>query len=134
MRRRISTGLIAFLIFLAPVAVLAQQRPTPPTRPAAPPATPPAAATGQQEIKLDETTALKADAVESRMSAILANIALMQRQAQDLQTEWSRLLEERKKLLEDAGTKASVEVKDATEWAFDSKGHRYIHGRRAPSR
>ena len=36
------------------------------------------------EIKLDESSALKANAVQSRMSAILANFALLQRQAQDL--------------------------------------------------
>jgi len=58
--------------------VLAQQ----PTRPATP-----APAATAEEIKLDESTTLKAAALEARMSAVLANFALLQRQAQDLQQE-----------------------------------------------
>lgn len=84
------------------------------------------------EIRLDEPTTLRAAAVEARMSAILANFALLQRQAQDLQQEMAKMLEERKKLIEDAGQKAQVPVGDANEWAFDNKGQRYVRVRRAP--
>jgi uncharacterized protein YwgA len=109
---------------------MAQQRPQPPRTP--PPAAtqpaPPIDATA--EIKLDESTTLKAAAMEARMSAIVANYALMQRQAQDLQQEMAKILEERKKLIEDAGRRINVDVKDTTEWAFDNKGQRYVHTRR----
>ena len=95
------------------------------------PATPaPAAPT--PEIKLDEGTTLRAAAIEARMSAVLANFALLQRQAQDMQQEMTRLLEERKKLIEGAARQSSVDVKDATEWAFDNKGQRYLRVRAAP--
>lgn len=66
------------------------------------------------------------------MSAVLANFALLQRQAQDMQQEMARLLEERKKLIEGAARQSSVDVKDANEWAFDNKGQRYIRVRAAP--
>jgi hypothetical protein len=78
------------------------------------------------EIKLDETSALKASAVQSKMSAILANFALLQRQAQDLQTEMAKALDERKRLLEEAGRKTRVEVREPNEWVFDEAGQRYI--------
>jgi hypothetical protein len=39
---------------------------------------------------LSEAGALKAAAIQSRVSAILANFALLQRQAQDLQTEMTK--------------------------------------------
>ena len=128
MRRGVFT-FIASLLLLVPISAMAQGRPGQPSRPAAPPAA--GASEPQAEIKLDESTALKADAVESRVSAVLANLALLQRQWQDLQQEGGRLVEERKKLIEDAGRKANVEVKDTSEWVFDSKGNRYVHGRRA---
>jgi hypothetical protein len=48
----------------------------------------------------------------------------------------AKILEERKKLIEDAGRRVSAEVGDTNEWAFDNKGQRYIHIRRpaAPAR
>jgi len=81
--------MIASSLAVVPAVVLAQQRPQPvpaqttqqqPARPATPA---PVADTG--EIKLDESTMLKAAALEARISAVLATFALLQRQAQDLQ-------------------------------------------------
>ena len=116
-----SLMIVSGLVF-APVVVLAQQ----PSRPATP-----APATGSgEEIKLDESTTLKAAALEARISAVLANFALLQRQAQDLQQEMTKMLEERKTLIQDAGKKATVDVKDPNEWAFDNKGQRYLKVRR----
>jgi hypothetical protein len=60
------------------------------------------------------------------MSAILANFALLQRQAQDLQTEMTKALDERKKLLEDTGKKSRVDVREPNEWVYDEPGHRYV--------
>ncbi|MBI4637493.1 MAG: hypothetical protein HY727_14190 [Candidatus Rokubacteria bacterium] len=118
MQRLIVSGLVASLLLCGvPAGVLAQQRQPPPSKPT-------------EEIKLDEPTTLRAAALEARMSAILANFALLQRQAQDMQQEMSRMLEERKKLIEEAGKKASVEVKDTNEWAFDNKGQRYVKAKR----
>ena len=39
-----------------------------------------------------------------------------------MQQEMTRLLEERKKLIEGAARQSSVDVKDANEWAFDNEG------------
>jgi hypothetical protein len=114
--------MIASSLVVAPAVVLAQQ----PSRPA----TPAPAAGGGEEIKLDESTTLKAAALEARISAVLANFALLQRQAQDLQQEMTKMLEERKTLIQDAGKKATVDVKDPNEWAFDNKGQRYLKVRR----
>lgn len=129
MLRRLSMGAIAVLFLLGPGAALAQFRPsTPPaTRPLGPPIP------DASEIKLDETTNLKAAALEARMSAVLANFALLQRQAQDLQVEYNKMLEERKALIEDAGRRTNIQVKDTNEWAFDIKGQRYIHTARPPA-
>ena len=113
--------MIVFALVIAPVVVLAQQRPATPA-----PATGPAG----EEIKLDESTTLKAAALEARISAVLANFALLQRQAQDLQQEMTKMLDERKTLIQDAGKKATVDVKDPNEWAFDNKGQRYLKVRR----
>jgi hypothetical protein len=113
--------MIVSALVIAPVAVLAQQ-----PRPATP-----APATGAgEEIKLDESTTLKAAALEARISAVLANLALLQRQFQDLQQEMTKMLDERKTLIQDAGKKATVDVKDPLEWAFDNKGQRYMKVRR----
>ncbi len=104
----------------------AQRPPAVAAAPAAPaPAAPP-------EIKLDETTSLKASALESRMAAIVANYALLQRQAQDLQQEMKTVLEERKKLIEEAAKKNRVDVGDANEWAYENKGQRYVRVKRTP--
>ena len=84
------------------------------------------------EIKLDESAALKAAAIQSRMSAILANFALLQRQAQDLQQEMTKALDERKKLLEESGRKTRVEVREPNEWVYDEGGHRYVRSPRKP--
>ena len=123
MQRPIATALIVLLTVLMPSGVFAQQR-----RSAEP--TGPAASAEKSEIRLDETTTLKAAALEARMAALVANFALLQRHAQDIQQEMKTLLEERKQLIEAAGKKANVEVKDTNEWAFDNKGQRYMHIRR----
>jgi len=114
--------MIASSLVVIPTVVLAQQPPAPPATPA------PAADT--TEIKLDESTTLRAAALEARISAVLANFALLQRQAQDLQQEMTKMLEERKTLIQDAGKKATVDVKDPNEWAFDNKGQRCLKVRR----
>jgi hypothetical protein len=127
--------MIASSLVVIPAAVLAQQRPQPApaqtTQPAQQPARPatPAAADAA-EIKLDESTTLRAAALEARISAVLANFALLQRQAQDLQQEMTKMLEERKTLIQDAGKKVPVDVKDPNEWAFDNTGQRYLKVRR----
>lgn len=105
----------------------AQRRPPEP----APPASTAPAAT-QPEIKLDEQGTLRAAALEARMSALLANFALLQRQAQDMQQEMAKMLEERKKLIEDAARKANTEVGNPNEWAFDNKNERYLRLKRTP--
>jgi len=120
--------MVLALVMATTTCALAQRRPEPRTAPTQAPAAPAAPAV-TQEIKLDESTTLKAVAVEARMSAILANFALLQRQAQDLQQDMARLLDERKKLIEGAGQQANVEVADSNEWAFDNKGQRYLRVR-----
>ena len=84
------------------------------------------------EIKLDEQTTLKATALEARMAAVVANFALLQRQAQDMQQELKQILEDRKKLIEDAGKKNRIDVGDANEWMFENKGQRYVKIKRTP--
>jgi hypothetical protein len=81
-----------------------------------------------QEIELDESTSLKVAALEARMSAVIANFALLQRQAQDLQQEMARLLEERKQFVQEAGRRRAV--KDPNEWLFDNKGQRFVRNPR----
>jgi len=100
---------------------------------AAPPATSQPAAPAREEIKLDEATTLKAAALEARASALLANLALAQRQFQDMQQELQKVLEERKTLIQEAGRKANVEVKEPLEWALDNKGQRYQRLVRPPA-
>ncbi|HUF92321.1 MAG TPA: hypothetical protein VMR23_08090 [Candidatus Limnocylindria bacterium] len=123
MKRVIVTGSIAMQA-LGAGAACAQPRPP------APPSGAPAAS--QPEIKLDEQATLKAAALEARMSALLANYALLQRQAQDMQQEMARMLEERKKLIEEAARKANTEVGNPNEWAFDNKNERYLKLKRTP--
>jgi len=84
------------------------------------------------EIKLDEQTTLKATALEARMAAVVANFALLQRQAQDMQQELKQILEDRKKLIEDAAKKNRIDVGDPNEWMFENKGQRYVKIKRAP--
>ena len=120
MGRWIATAVIVLGLGLGATDAWAQSKPT------TPPASDPA------EIKLDEATTLKAAALEARMSALIANFALLQRQAQDMQQEMNKMLEERKKLIGDAGKKANVEVKEPNEWAFDNKGQRYLKVKRTP--
>jgi hypothetical protein len=119
MRVDIAALALAAVLLFVPGAALAQLRGT--TGGPAP------AAPGQSkdEIKLDETTTLKASALEARASALLANLALMQRQAQDMQQELQKILDERKTLIQDAAKKVNVEVKEPLEWALDNKGQRY---------
>jgi len=128
--------MIAFSLAAIPAVVLAQQRPQPmpaqTTQPAQQPGRPAPAqpSADAAEIKLDESTTLRAAALEARISAVVANFALLQRQAQDLQQEMTKMLEERKTLIQDAGKKVTVDVKDPNEWAFDNKGQRYLKVRR----
>lgn len=124
--------MVASTLLIVPVAVLAQRPQPAPAQPAPQPARPATPAADSPEIKLDESTTLKAAALEARISAVLANFALLQRQAQDLQQEMTKMLEERKTLIQDAGKKATVDVKDPNEWAFDNKGQRYLKVRRQP--
>jgi hypothetical protein len=110
----IRSMIIASSLLLVPVVALAQQ----PTRPATP-----APATGAgEEIKLDESTTLKAAALEARISAVLANFALLQRQAQDLQQEMTKMLEERKTLIQDAGKKATWTSRTPTSGRSTTRG------------
>ena len=129
-----SLMVVAFSLAVIPAVVLAQQwpQPVPAQTTQQPPARPaiPAPAADTAEIKLDESTTLKAAALEARISAVLANFALVQRQAQDLQQEMTKMLDERKTLIQDAGKKATVDVKDPNEWAFDNTGQRYLKVRR----
>jgi hypothetical protein len=111
----------ALAVWLAALPASAQTHPAEPARIA------PA-----DEIKLDESGTLKAVAIQSRMSAILANFALLQRQAQDLQQEMTKALDERKKLLEDAAKRARVEVREPNEWVYDEAGQRYVRTRKTP--
>ena len=123
MDRTVVSLLTALVLTLGAAAVAAQTRPAEPPRATVAPG---------DEIKLDESSTLKAAAIQSKMSAILANFALLQRQAQDLQTEMTKALEDRKKLIDEAGRKVRVEVRDANEWVFDEAGHRYVRSRKAP--
>ncbi|MBM3218297.1 MAG: hypothetical protein FJZ38_06355 [Candidatus Rokubacteria bacterium] len=124
--RRFMVALCAVLTVCLFVSVASAQTPAQ-TRPAEPVRVAPG-----DEIKLDESGSLKASAVQSRMAAILANLALLQRQFQDLQTEWNKSLEERKKLLEESARKSRVELRDPTEWVYDEAGHRYVRSPKKP--
>jgi hypothetical protein len=119
MRIEIQAAALAALLLIVPGAALGQVRGTT----GGP--TPPPAAQSKDEIKLDESTTLKAAALEARASALLANLALAQRQFQDMQQELQKILDERKVLIQDAAKKANVEVKEPLEWALDNKGQRY---------
>ena len=124
---RVLAAAVVTVLWCMPAAALAQPRPT----------TPPPAAASKDEIKLDESTTLKAAALEARASALLANLQLMQRNAQDMQQELQKILEERKTLIQDAAKKANVEVKEPLEWALDHKGQLYrrlVRPQAAPSR
>ena len=121
MRRSLVFGLFFTGAVVSTGPALAQ------TRPAEPPRVAPA-----DEIKLDESGALKAAAIQSKMSAILANFALLQRQAQDLQTEMTKALDERKRLLEEAATRGRVEMREPNEWVYDEANRRYVRARKNP--
>jgi len=120
--------LAALLVALAPAVAVAQAR-SAQVRPGVAPAAP----RPGEEIKLDESTTLKAAALEARMSALLANFALLQRQAQDMQTEMNKMLEERKALVTDAARRVNVPVADPNEWALDNKGQRFVKVQRPPA-
>lgn len=116
------------VVFFAALAVwLSAPSASAQTRPAEPPRVVPV-----DEIKLDESGTLKAALTESRMSAILAKFALLQRQAQDLQQEMTKALDERKKLLDDAAKRARVELREPNEWVYDEAGQRYVRARKTP--
>ena len=120
-----AVSLLAALVLILAAAPSSAQQP----RPAEPPR---ATVAPADEIKLDESGSLKAAAVQARMSAILANFALLQRQAQDLQTEMAKALDERKKLIDEAARRSRVDVRDLTEWVYDEAGHRYIRSKKTP--
>ena len=111
----------ALVVWLSAVPAPAQTRPAEPARVAP-----------SDEIKLDESGMLKAAAIQSKMSAILANFALLQRHAQDLQQEMAKALDERKKLLEDAARRARVDLREPTEWVYDEAGQRYVRSHKTP--
>lgn len=121
MRRQLSAATIALALGFGAADAAAQAKPATQA---------PTPAAGPAEIKIDEPTALKVSALEARMSAVLANFALLQRQAQDLQQEMSKLIEERKTLVQDAAKRSAVEVKDPNEWLFDNKGQRFVRNPR----
>ena len=121
MRRSVVVITVLIAALLPATAALAQ------TRAAEPPRVAPA-----DEIKLDEAGSLKAAAIQSKMSAILANFALLQRQAQDLQTEMTKALDERKKLLEEAAKRGKVEIREPNEWVYDEANRRYVRARKNP--
>jgi hypothetical protein len=123
MSRIVVVLLAAGALTLSAAPLAAQTRAAEPPRAAVPPG---------DEIKLDESSSLRAAAIQSKMSAILANFALLQRQAQDLQTEMTRALDDRKKLLDDAARRVRVDVRDVNEWVYDEAGHRYIRSRKTP--
>jgi len=123
MHRSVVSLLAALALTLSAVPLAAQTRPADPPRTTVAPG---------DEIKLDESSALKANAIQSRMSAILANFALLQRQAQDLQSEMTRALDERKKLIDESARKGRVDVRDVNEWVFDEAGQRYVRARKTP--
>ena len=120
MHRELVVATIAIALGFLAAQTHAQSRPAQAQAPGA----------GAAEIKIDEPTALKVSALEARMSAVLANFALLQRQAQDLQQEMSKLIEERKTLVQDAAKKSSVDVKDPNEWLYDNKGQRFVRNPR----
>ena len=135
MHRLVVHVLAALGLLVSAGPLLAQSRPVePPRTPGAPgpgitPGTP---VQPGDEIKLDEASALRAAANQSRLSAILANAALLQRQFQDLQSEWTKTLDERKRLLDEAAKKARVEVREVNEWVYDEAGQRYVRARKKP--
>jgi len=122
-----TVALVAALALALSAAPLSAQTPSQPR-----PAEPPRVLAPGDEIKLDESGVLKAAALESKISAIFANFALLQRQAQDLQNEMKKVLDERKKVIDDAARKSRVDVREATEWVYDEAGQRYVRGRKAP--
>ena len=124
MRRAVAMVTLAAAIGLSPALVNAQARPGAPAAPAQPTIRP------GDEIKLDENTSLKASALEARMSALLANFALLQRQAQDMQQEMQKMIDERKGLIEGAARRINVDPKDPNEWVLDTKGQRYVRQQR----
>ena len=117
---RIVSLLAALVVTVNAAPLMAQQRPAEPRAAVAP----------GDEIKLDEQNALKASALESKVHAILANFALLQRQAQDLQNELKKVLDERKKVVDDAAKKSRVDVREATDWVYEEAGQRYVRARK----
>lgn len=119
---------LAIAVTTVGAAAVVAEAQAPPERSA--PASPAPKAAPAPEIKLDENTNLKASALESRMAAIVASFALLQRQAQDMQKELKQILDERKKLIEEAAKRDQVEVGDANEWAYEAKSQRYVKVKR----
>jgi hypothetical protein len=51
---------------------------------------------------------------------------------QDLQQEWNKSLDERKKLLDEAAKKVRVDLREPNDWVYDEAGHRYVRSRKSP--
>ncbi len=126
MRSAFPAAAFAALVLMTPAVAPAQIRGTTG-------GTPPPAPAARDEIKLDETTTLKAAALEGRASALFANLQLMQRQMQDMNQELQKILDERKTLIQDAGKRANVDVKEPLEWALDHKSQVYRRLVRPPA-
>ncbi len=123
MLMRLPAVALVLAVCLMPAAVHAQARPG--TQPAlAQPIRP------GDEIRLDENTALKASALESRLQALQAQWALLQRLVQDMQLEAQKIVEERKAIIEGAAKRMNVDAKDPNEWMLDTKGQRYVRQQR----
>ncbi len=116
---RLTLRTIVIVSCVGVTGAFAQTRPTP--RPAV-------VTQGPNEIlQLDASTALKAAALERRISAALATFVLLSPQeAQDLQQEMNKMREEREVLIQEAARKVHVEVGDPNEWTFDKNGRRFV--------
>ena len=124
MRRAVAMVTLAAAVAVSAGLVHAQARPG--TAPA------PAQSTTRpgDEIKLDENTSLKASALESRLQALQAQWALLQRLVQDMQLEAQKIVEERKTLIEGAAKRMNMDARDPNEWVLDTKGQRYVRQQR----
>jgi len=120
---RLPAVALVLTVCLMPASVHAQARPSAQPAPAQP-------IRPGDEIRLDENTSLKASALESRLQALQAQWALLQRLVQDMQLEAQKIVEERKAIIEGAAKRMNVDAKDPNEWMLDTKGQRYVRQQR----
>ncbi len=123
MLMRVPAVALVLTVCLMPAAVHAQARPGAQPAPAQP-------IRPGDEIRLDENTSLKASALESRLQALQAQWALLQRLVQDMQLEAQKIVEERKAIIEGAAKRMNVDARDPNEWMLDTKGQRYVRQQR----